>query len=151
MNASLTTRIPQNDDSQSMLLARSIGTPTRGTLLSSATRTANTTTSTLEVFGVRALLLFLSISSASAGGLRVLVEYLDPVTSTWRASITMPTAFLAINGLYPLIIGPGLGTLNNGAMSAGSICSLPLTSQIRFTVQHGDANNQTYSLGYEIV
>lgn len=149
-----TTFVPQTSDNERMLLARMLAgmrlkAPVRGTLLASASRTTSTSTSTLDLSGVRCLVLFLSISSVSAGGLRIGVEYLDPVSSTWRASIVAPSAYLAVTGVYPIIVGPGLGTLNNGSMSAGAICSLPLTSSVRLTVQHGDANPQTYSLGYE--
>ena len=146
---------PQSTDSERMLLARMLAgmrlrAPIRGTLLASASRTTNTSTITLDLSSARFCVFFLSVTSVSAGGLRLLVEYLDPVTSIWRASISAPSAYLTILGLYPIILGPGLGTLNNGAMNSGAICSMPLTSSVRITVQHGDANPQIYSLGYEI-
>lgn len=153
---SITEFDPQTSDNERMLLARLLAgmrlrAVVRGTLLASASRTAFTSTSTIDLSGARCVVLFLSISSVSAGGLRLAVEYLDPVSGNWRASIVAPSAYLTITGLYPIMLGQGIGTLNNGSMSAGSLCSVPLTSSFRITVQHGDANPQTYSLGYEAV
>lgn len=150
MNVSLPTRIPQNDDSVPMLLARSLGTPTRGTLLASATRTTITSTGNLDLFGVRAVVLFLNITAASAGGLRVNIDYQDPVSSLWRTLVIAPTAYIVTPGTYPIVVGAGFGSLNGSVINAGAICGVALTSSMRFSVQHGDANNQTYSLGYEI-
>lgn len=149
MNVSLPTRIPQNDDSVAMLLARLVGVPVRGTLLASATRTTNTSTTTLDFFGCRAVVLFLNITASSAGGLRLNIEYQDPVSGVWRASIIAPSPYITSTGLYPILVGQAIGTMNNGSLNAGAICSLPLAANMRITVQHGDANNQTYSLAYE--
>jgi hypothetical protein len=150
MNVSLSTRTPQNDDSVSMLLARQIGVPVRGTLLASAARTVSTATATLDLSGFRAVMLFLNISAASGtGGLRIIPEYLDPVSGSWRSPINTVAANTVSVGLFPYFFGPGLGQLMTATPNVGVVAALPLVSAMRFLVFATDATSYTYSLGYE--
>lgn len=150
MNVSLPTRIPQNDDSVAMLLARMLGTPGSGTLLASASRTTTTSTTTLDFFGAKTLLVVLNVSVAgAAGGLQVLVEYEDPVSASW-VRFGFNTTARTTAGQIVMALGPDLSALTNATLQAGTgvILPCPLNSKMRFTVVHSTADAYTYSLGY---
>lgn len=150
-NANIPARSAQVGDGILALLARLVGAPLRATLLASATRTATTSSVTLDLSGFRSVLLFLNITAASGtGGLCIFVEYLDPASWTWNRLWNYPStaARLTTAGLQIAAVGPGLGTQSGGVNQAG-FSSSPLASQLRITINHGDASNYTYSVGYE--
>jgi hypothetical protein len=151
----ITTLSAQTSDNERMLLARILKAtagriPTRSTLLVSATRTANTATATLDLSSYSAVVCYLNISSSSGtGGLRLIPEYLDPVSGLWRAPIQTGAANTTLVGLVPYMFGPGLGTLMTATANVGVVAAIPLVSAMRFSVIPTDASSYTYSLGYE--
>lgn len=148
--SSLPKRCAQRGDSQETLLSKLVGSALTGTLLASAARTASTSTASIDLSGFRSLVLFLNISAASGtGGLRLFVEYQDPISGLWRTPVVIPSAAVTSVQMVPVLIGPGLGTLSSASVALGGIGGLPLSSQMRVTVSHGDASSYTYSLGFE--
>ncbi len=151
-NSTIPKRCAQRGDSLEALVAKQVGVPVTGTLLASAARTASTSTASFDASGFRTLVLFLNISAASGtGGLRLFVEYQDPISGLWRTPIVVPSSAVTSIQLVPVCVGPGLGSLSSGAsVSAGGIVGLPLSSAMRITVSHSDGSSYTYSLGYEL-
>jgi len=152
----ITTLVPQTSDNERMLLARLLGAQgtvsTRGTLLASATRTATTSSAPINAAGKRNLILFLNVTSASGtGGLRPTIDYLDPVSGSWRGLVACFSAAVTANGTTPFAAGAGIGAGTGFAINAGGIVGIPLSSQLRVTVGHLDASSYTYSLGYELL
>jgi hypothetical protein len=94
--------------------------------------------------------LFLTVTVASGtGGLRVVPEYLDPVSGFWRSPVNTLAASTIAVGMVPYWFGPGLGAVLNASINVGAGAAIPLVSQMRFNVLHVDASAYTYSLGYE--
>jgi hypothetical protein len=149
--SSLPKRCAQRGDSQETLLSKLVGSSLTGTLLVSAARTASTSTASIDLSGFRSLILFLNISAASGtGGLRLTVEYQDPISGLWRTPLVVPSTAVTSVQMVPVFVGPGIGAIGSTAsFTAGGMVSLPLTSAMRVTVSHGDASSYTYSLGYE--
>lgn len=151
MNVSLPTRIPQNDDSVAMLLAKTLGAPDRGTLLASATRTATTSSAAINAANAKALIIFLNVTAASGtGGLRPTIDFLDPVSGNWRGLVACFSAAVTATGTTPFAAGPGIGSGQGFAINSGGWVGVPMSSQLRITVSHLDASSYTYSLGYEL-
>lgn len=147
---------PETGDTIERLLAKLINSQiqaaSRGTLLASAARTASTSSAAVDWSLRRAACLFLNISAASGtGGLRPVVEYLDPVSGIWRGSVILGSAPITTTGMFPFLIGAGLGGVLSSSLNAGAIAAVPLLSNLRITVSHSDATSYTYSLGFEIV
>ena len=155
MNIELTTRIPQNDDSLAMLLARLVGVPVRGTLLASQARTATTSTNAIDGTGFRGIMVFLNVTTASGtGGLTLFFEHQDPVSGLWAVTAVQSAAAITTTGLRPYLAGQGIGLGSNlGAAGAPVFADRGhiLTSAFRLRVTHGDASSYTYSIGYELI
>jgi hypothetical protein len=151
----ITTLVPQTSDNERMLLARILASARanqRGTLLVSATRTANTISSTVNWSGYRAAIIYLNISAASGtGGIRPFMEYQDPVSSLWRAVVTPGSGFNTSANLVPYVYGLGVGNGLSVAINAGSSMGIPLSAAMRINCTHGDATSYTYSVGYELI
>ena len=154
MNASLSTLIPQNDDSVAMLLARLRGTPRSGTLLASAARTTSTSCAEFDAAGYRGILVFLNVSAASGtGGLIVRVEHYDPVTGTWFSGPYVPSAPKTTTGTLLCMFGSGIAVGSNSSVNAsltGYIGAF-LNSRMRVSVLASDASSYTYSVGFELI
>lgn len=154
MNVSLSTLIPQNDDSVSMLLARLRGTPRSGTLLASAARTTTTSCAEFDASGYRAILVFLNVSVASGtGGLIARLDHYDPVTGTWFSGPYVPSAPKTITGPLLCIFGSGPAVGSNSAVNASltGFIGAVLSSRMRVSVLANDASSYTYSVGFELI
>lgn len=154
MDKTFSTRVAQQEDGIRELLARMLGSPVRATGLASATRTA--TTSTLQFDGTQfsGLIAYLNVTAASgAGGLIIMVQYLDPTSGLWMSSLYAPSAPRTTTGTFSFAMGRGISagtgsTINtSNAADRGAI----LGSAMRLSVLHSDASSYTYSLGYELV
>lgn len=152
MNASLTTLIPQNDDSVAMLLARIRGTPFRATALASASRTVSTSSSDIETLGFRGIGIWLNCSVASGtGGLTLYVQTQDPVSGNWTFSYVASVAITTVR-ITSIFMGPGVSSGTNVSLPTGQgDRGVILPSKVRFYVAHGDASSYTYSVGYELI
>jgi hypothetical protein len=147
----ITTRKPQDTDTERLLLARLLAASsvkTTGTALASSARTATTQSSDIDTTGYRAALFFLNITAASGtGGLQFTLRGKDPVTgyyvwlgrSTVNTTTTTTLAFCA---------GLGVGGISGVVAGAGGNIGVPLPETIRIEVTHGDASSYTYSVGY---
>lgn len=144
----LTTRVPQTGDTVNDLIARQGAVPFRPSLLVSAARSATTSTATLAWAGFRYALVFLNVTSVSGtGSLRAQVSYLDPVSGVW-----MPLAWLgpAITAAGAYVFALNLHGGVSGATFQGNAAGVPLSSQMRVDIVHGDASSYTYSLGADL-
>lgn len=157
-----TVTAPELGDTTERLLAKLLSiqsgsSVTRGTLLASATRTATTSTAEQNWSGKRAVFFFLNVSSASGtGGLTFLLEYQDPITSTWIPVCAQSAAAAVTTGLRPFMVGQGIAAGNNMTLSPAGLGTIgdrgmALSSKTRVRITHGDATNYTYSLGYELI
>ena len=100
---SLSTRVPQDTDTERLLLASllaSAAVKTTGTGLASAARTATTSSSEISGQGYKGLIVYLAVSAASGtGGLTVRVRGYNPSSASWvvvtssSAAITAPGAW----------------------------------------------------------
>jgi hypothetical protein len=113
------------------------------TLLASSTRTATTTTPVQTNYNSRGLWIFLNATTVSAGGLKLSLNYVDPVSGV-SGVVWQDGTFITATGIYlvEFFIG-GAAAVSNVRASISR--SIPRTWTV--TVTHGDANNQTYSLG----
>ncbi len=148
----ITTRVPQDTDTERLLLARllaSVAVKTTGTGLASAARTATTQTADITTNGYRGLVIFLNVTAASGtGGLTLRVRGKCPVSGAYLAlgSVTSAVTAIGITGLQ--FGGGGAGTT---ATVAGGAFGGILPDTIRLEVAHGDASSYTYSVGYCLV
>lgn len=152
MNASITTRVPQNDDSVSMLLARSLSGSVAGSGLTSASRTATTSTTSQAPSGFSTVTALMYISAAgAAGGLTLRIEAQDP-DGNWYVLAQDVAARSApiLTGLqvskYPIQSGsasiPGSPAINGRSWD---INAFPF---VRATVNHSTADAYTYKLSF---
>lgn len=116
----------------------------QGTLLASAQRNADTDTATMTNYNAKGVMLFLRISATSGtGGLKPILILDGPVEgSIWY--LTAGSAQTA-TALYVYTIYPGVTSGGTERFSA----PLPRTWKVR--IQHQDASNYTYSLGYSYI
>ncbi|SRR5579884_647578 len=120
----------------------------QGTLLASATRTANTASADQTNYNARGVLLFLNVTAASGtGGVRALVQAKDPISGSTQFLASATPAFKTATGLYVYSVYPGapVGAFLEQATQA----ALPRTWSV--LVQHGDASSYTYSLGFALI
>lgn len=152
MNVSLTTLIPQNDDSVAMLLARIRGTPLRATALASAARTISTSSADIETLGFRGIGIWINCSVASGtGGLTTYVQTQDPVSGIWTLSYVASAPITTVR-TTSILLGPGVSIGSNIGLPTGqSDRGIMLPSKIRLYVVHADATSYTYSVGYELI
>jgi hypothetical protein len=119
-----------------------------GTLLASATRTADTATADQTNHNGRGVILFLNVTAASGtGGVRAIVQGKDPVSGTYTPSFGATPTFRTATGVYVYVYYPGAAGV--GGLDQTSQTVLPRTW--RALVQHGDASNYTYSLGFSAI
>jgi hypothetical protein len=149
----LSTRVPQDTDTERLLLARllaSAAVKTTGTGLASAARTATTMTADITTNGYRGIVVYLGVSAASGtGGLTLRIRGKDPVTGNYF-SLTQDSATRTTTGSWTMSMGAG-ASAPSGAALTGSVTGFFLPDTIRLEVAHGDASSYTYSVGYCLV
>jgi hypothetical protein len=149
----ISTRVPQDTDTERLLLARllaSAAVKTTGTGLASAARTATTQTADITTNGYRGIIVYLSVTAASGtGGLTLRIRGKDPVSTSY-ASLTQDSTARIVTGLWSMSFGAG-SAAPSGAALTGSSSGFFLPDTIRLEVAHGDASSYTYSLGYCLV
>lgn len=113
------------------------------TLLASATRTATTSSASQTNYNARGLWLFLNVTAVSAGGLKLSLNYVDPVSAV-SGVVYQDGTFITATGIYlfEFYIGGAAAVSNVRASISRSVPRIWTA-----TVTHGDASNQTYSLG----
>lgn len=115
-----------------------------GTALASLLRTATAISADITNHNSRGVAVWLNVTAASGtGGLTVQIEEKDPVSASYKQPHANPTAILA-TGLNLYLFYPGI---NN----AGNNFSIVLPRIFAIQVQHGDASNYTYSVGYSLI
>lgn len=124
--------------------------PNVGTFLASATRTATTTSSAVNVDPGRTLTVFLLPTAASGtGGLTLSIEMQDPTSSTYVAIGQDMTARTGTSNLG-FQVGPGSSGSGTLASSSYVMKQITVSGNVRIKVTHGDASNYTYSVTYTI-
>lgn len=139
----ITTRIPQNDDSVALLLARLLTVQSQrvtGTALALATRNSTTQSSIIDCTGFRGIIVYHRLASApGTDTVRLTIRGIDPVSGTAFA-LASGTA-QSVAGIYATTVGPGFG--------------LPsaLPDQIRIEITHlpSPSGNFDYSVGYCLI
>lgn len=148
----ITTRKPQDTDTERLLLARLLdatATKTTGTALASAARTASTNSSNITTGGASSIVVYLAVTVASGtGGLTMRIRGIDPVSGSAVPLLTATTAITA-TGSTAYCIGVGVGAVSGATV--GVIGGVPLPDTIRIDVVHGDASSYTYSVGYSLI
>lgn len=115
------------------------------TVLSSAIRTATTSSATQTNPNARGVhvSINISVSTASTASLVPKIQAQDPVSTTWY-DLLIGTA-LTTTGITVLKVYPGIGVVSGGAASD----VLPLTWRV--AVVPGTADPVTYSVGAQVV
>ena len=121
-------------------------TPQFITVLSSAARTASTTSSSFTVLPGQTLTLQLNITAASGtGGLTLRVDMLDPVSGVWSGICQDTSArTTTLTNMYQ--VGPG-STRSGGMVNASLLgYQAQLVGPVRVTITAGDASSYTYGI-----
>lgn len=152
MDATFTTRTPQQEDGTRELIARQMGATIRGTALASAARTVSTVSSDIVTERARALYVWINCTAASGtGGLTLYVQTQDPVSGNWVLTY-VATASITTVRTSVVILGDGVSQGSNISLPTGQgDRGINLPKNVRLYMVHGDASSYTYSVGYEIV
>lgn len=137
----ITTRVPQNDDSLALLLARLLAVHSQrvtGTALAAATRSSTTQSGLIDCTGFRGIILYFRVTS---------VPGVDTVTLGIRG-VDPASGVTIVLGQRPAVSGAGYYIATFGA-GASLLAALP--DQIRVDVQHSGAGNFDYSVGYCLI
>ena len=113
-----------------------------GTLLSSAVRSATTSSSTQYSFNARGILLILQITSYVADNISLAVKAINPANGAEPA--LLQGAALTATGWYAYLIYPGIGPASAGVTGVESRV-LPYRWYV--TISHSAGSDFTYSLG----
>jgi hypothetical protein len=118
------------------------------TLLSSAARTATTTSADQLNPSARGAQVVLNVTAnASAAGIQLQIQGKDPVSGNYYNLTAAPTAVTGTgNFIYELY--PGIGAAS-GDVTQRTSASLPSTFRVKIT--HGDASSVTYSVGASLI
>lgn len=121
-------------------------TPQFITLLSSAARTATTTSSAVQIASGQTITCHLNITVASGtGGLTFRIEMQDPISGNWFWIATDGAARTTATN-YQFQVGPGSSRVGGMTTAAFYCFQAVLTGPIRIGVAHGDATSYTYSV-----
>ena len=148
----ISTRIPQTNDSEALLLARAIAGPVSAVGLASAARTVTTNTADILTRGFNGITAFLNVSAVPGlGGLRVGLALKDPVDGTVRTLVHSST-LITTTGLFVVQFARGVGSLNGATIPTGqcALAGVQLTSCVQLSVVHTTADSYTYKLNYEL-
>lgn len=112
-------------------------------MLSSASRTATTSSGAFLPAGCRGAYLFwdVTVNPGGAQTLALAVEMLDPITAVW---IPIATVAASATPGGVILLYPGCGTAPIGNLLA--VFGIPLGNKIRVTVTHSAAGAWTYSV-----
>lgn len=120
----------------------------KGTLLASAARTATGSAPDQVNYNAKGILLTLDVTVASGtGGLKIVLNYIDPVTGKYMEIFLATTGIVAI-GTYAYLIYPGVSGTASGLKES---ISRALPRGWRAYIAHSDASSYTYSLGYSLI
>lgn len=137
----IVTRLPQNDDSVALLLARLLAVQSQrvtGTALVLLARTQTTQTGIIDTQGFRYLVLFHRITAVpGVESVTLNLLMIDPVSGVSNNPLNGSPRTVA--SLFITSVGPGLGV------------NLPLPDQIRLEVLHSGTGSFTYSVGYCLI
>lgn len=139
----LSSRIPQTDDSASVLLAKLLavqGQRVTGTALAMGTRNATTQSAIIDCTGFRAIIVYLRVTSApGTDSIRPAIRGIDPVSA--QAFNLANGSAQTMTGNFATVIGPGCGVQS------------ALPDQIRIEITHtpSPGGNFDYSVGYCLV
>ena len=141
------TRLPQNDDSLGLLLAKGLTAPyARSTYIpSTGSVTTQTTGTTIDCRALRSLFLALNVSAISGGTLAVQVQYQDPVSGSWHALFTANPG-ISVAGTYTFVVGECSAPSN--ATVPGGLFPCRLPASLRMALVPSGAT-YTASLGLE--
>lgn len=140
-NASITTRLPQGEDSVAMLLARLCPVTVSGVALVSASRSTSTLSGSISTAGCRVLTVFIDVTAIGASTAAVSVDMQDPNSGNW-VNCNFPSA--------PNITGTGTYQyqMPGGTINATGCAVSALVGNVRVRVTHGGASALTYSVSY---
>lgn len=137
------TRVPQNDDSVALLLARLLAVQSQrvtGTALAAATRNSTTQSAIIDCTGFRSIIVFFRVTSVpGVDTVRVTIRGIDPVSGVAMALLQAGT--VSAVGATTVIAGPG----------AGSAMALPDQIRIEITHSASPGGNFDYSVGYCLI
>ncbi|WP_424766294.1 hypothetical protein [Paenibacillus sp. sgz302251] len=150
-------------DSQSSLYIPSAGTTAfngttwdrwrnnqQGTLLASATRTANTTTPNQTNHNARGVLVSLIVTAASGtGGLQIQVYGLSQNGGVLGYSAPLPSSAITTTGRYVYTLYPSASLSIGGNMVAA--VNQPLVRTWYVTISHLDGTNYTYYVDFALI
>lgn len=151
----LSSRIPQTDDSASVLLAKLLavqGQRLTGVGLVSLSRTQSTQTIDIDCSGFSKLVAYLDVTaSPGAGTLAFRILGKNPALASQYGVLFVGTASALGVGVYAGSFGPGCSgaSLGVGGFLGGGGIALP--DIVRLQVVHSTTDPYTYSLGYCLV
>jgi len=121
----------------------------RDVALASASRTITTQSADISTIGYRGIVVWLSITSIGATGLRMIMRSQDPVSGVWGFTGAFGTQ--TTTGVFVWVAGPGASQIGGGGSppSAGSV-GLYLPETIRLEGNAIGTDPITYSIGYEL-
>jgi hypothetical protein len=121
---------------------------TEGTLLTSASRTANTNSPKQTNYNAKAVVIFLDVTTASGvGGLTPFLRLYDPVSGKTTAIST--GSLITTTGTFAFIIG--LGATGAITTSVKAFVSAIVSRQYDVQIYHNDNSAYTYSVGQCLV
>ena len=119
------------------------------TLLASAARTTQTSSTTQTNFNARGVLLVLNVTAASGtGGLTLKVFGIDPISGQVAPALLSASAAIIAVGTPGYIVYPGGA---GGSNSINTTSSQPLPRIWVAQVNVGDASSYTYSLSASLI
>lgn len=140
----LSTRVPQNDDSLGILLAKLLAAQAQrvtGTALTAATRNATTQSAIIDCTGFRSIVVYLRVTAApgTTDKVSITLRGIDPASGQAFALAQSGTFSTVTAAVFSF--GPGVGI----------VVSLP--DQIRIEVTHSPSPSGSfdYSVGYCLV
>jgi hypothetical protein len=145
MNQAITSRFPSQEDGLVELLKRFLGGNSNLAVLSSAARTASTTSADFVSNGFRGLHVFLNVTAVTGSPMLTMrLQGKCPVTAQYT---TIATTTAAITGVTcgQWIIAPGCGTASGASLNS-AVCGISIPQDFRIQIIHGTADSVTYQV-----
>lgn len=121
-----------------------------GTALTSATRTATTSSGTVPVKTARGIIVSLSVSAASGtGGLALRLLCFDAAGQASYLNAAATNVTVADNYLHYFY--PGAVSSATIGSQVKQVIPISIYGSLRFDVYHADASNYTYSVSYTLL
>lgn len=118
-------------------------TPVIGTFLTTGARTTTQTGTDITSGGQKGLRVLTNITSAGTGSITITIQCKDDTSSSYFDLIN--SGALTANGLYSLMVYPGIDAVANVAANTTGARSYRIVST------HNNANSMTYSVGYTLL